>query len=154
MQLPIKIELNFDEEFINLLKELKPKRGGIYAKVYKELLNDIIATYYHLRKGMEAKPIVRESSRYLMPYDEMLKRDIEILKLVGDGEERCECCDNYDDKNHICKESNSTATPYHLCDFQYHSQRVRNIVCSVDAKYQKLIGDEDKIEGDKNGRIL
>lgn len=53
MQLPIKVELNFDEEFINLLKELKPKRGGIYAKVYKELLNDIIAAYYHTRKGME-----------------------------------------------------------------------------------------------------
>ncbi len=89
-----------------------------------------------------------------MPYDEMLKRDIEILKLVGGGEKRCEYCDIYDNKNHICKESNSAATPYHLCDFQYHSQRVRNIVCSVDAKYQKLIGDEDKIEGDKNGRIL
>ncbi len=142
MQLPIKIELNFDEEFINLLKELKPKRGGIYAKAYKELLNDIIETYHHTRKGMEAKPIARESSRYLMPYDEMLKRDAEILKLVGDGEKRCECCNKYDDENHICKVSNSTATPYRLCDFIEHSQRVRNIVCSVDAKYQKTIEKE------------
>lgn len=61
MQLPIKIELNFDEEFINLLKELKPKRGGIYAKAYKELLNDIIATYHHTRKGMMARPIREEN---------------------------------------------------------------------------------------------
>lgn len=57
MQLPIKVELNYDEEFINLLKELKPKRSGIYAKVYKELLNDIIAAYYHTRKEMKAKMI-------------------------------------------------------------------------------------------------
>lgn len=142
MQIPIKIELNFDEEFINLLKELRPKRGGIYAKAYKELLNDIIGAYHHTRKGMEAKPIARESSRYLMPYDEMLKRDAEILKLVGDGEKRCEYCDRYDDKNHICKASNSAATPYHLCDFRDHSQRVCSIVCLVDAKYQKTIEKE------------
>ena len=62
MQLPVKIELNFDELFISLLKDLKPKRGGIYAKVYKELLNDIIATYYHTRKGMEARPIEGEKN--------------------------------------------------------------------------------------------
>lgn len=144
MQLPIKVELNFDEEFVNLLKELKPKRGGIYAKAYKELLNDIIAVYQHKKKGMREKP--RVSSRYLMPYDEMLKRDTEILKLVGNEEERCECCDKYDDKNHICKVSNSTATPYHLCDFQEHSQRVRNIVRLVDVKYQKLINQNEKSE--------
>lgn len=81
--------------------------------------------------------MVRES-RYLMSYDEMLKRDAEILKLVGDEEKRCEYCDKYDDKNHICKVSNSTATPYRLCDYQEHSQRVRNIAHSVDVKYQKL----------------
>lgn len=51
----INLKLYFDDEFIKTLKQCKPKRGGIYAKAYKDLLHDIEQAYYKTRKAMKAE---------------------------------------------------------------------------------------------------
>lgn len=48
-----KVEIQFDDVLINIIKESQPRKSGIYRKVYNELKQDIINAYYKTRKKMK-----------------------------------------------------------------------------------------------------
>lgn len=52
-QITIPIQIVFDDLFIDELKKLQPKRGGIYKKAYKDIVNELCRNYYATKKELK-----------------------------------------------------------------------------------------------------